>query len=77
MTGEPETDLNLTHLFSMHPFSNPENIRKPYGFWMFQGVEKECIANKCVNFGLKSKSTFDSILNLVLDLNLNLSEFQF
>ena len=37
MTGEPETDLNLTHLFSMHPFSKPENIRKPYGFWMFSG----------------------------------------
>ena len=27
----------LTHLFPMHPFSSPENIRKPYGFLMFSG----------------------------------------
>ena len=29
---------SLTHLFPMHPFSTPDNLRKPYGF---QGVEKK------------------------------------
>ena len=28
---------SLTHLFPMHPFSTPENIRKPCGFFMFLG----------------------------------------
>ena len=36
----------LAHLFPMHPFPTPENIRKPDGF---QGVEKRCIGNKRVN----------------------------
>ena len=27
----------LTHLFPMHLFSTPENIRKSYGFLMFSG----------------------------------------
>ena len=27
----------LTHLFPMHAFSTPENIRKPQGFLMFSG----------------------------------------
>ena len=33
----------VAHLFPMHHFSTPENIRKPY---CFQGVEKGCIENK-------------------------------
>ena len=32
--------VTLTHLFQMHPFSTPENIRKPYGFFMFSGGTK-------------------------------------
>ena len=28
----------LTHLFQIHPFSTPENIRNPYGFLMFSEV---------------------------------------
>ena len=32
----------------MHPFSTPENIRKPYDFLMFSDVEKQSIENKCV-----------------------------
>ena len=28
---------NLTYWFPMHPFSIPENIRKPYSFLMFLG----------------------------------------
>ena len=27
----------ITHLFPMHPFPAPENIRKPYNFLMFSG----------------------------------------
>ena len=38
----------LTHLSPMHPFSTLENIRKPYGFWCFQGLQKECVGNKLV-----------------------------
>ena len=30
----------LTHSFLMHPFSTPENIRKPYGFLTFSGGRK-------------------------------------
>ena len=29
-----------THSFPMHPFSTPENIRKPYDFLMFSGGRK-------------------------------------
>ena len=29
----------FTHLFPMHPFSTPENIKKPYGFLMFPVAE--------------------------------------
>ena len=33
----------------MHLFSTPpENIRKPYGFLVFSGVEKECIGNEWI-----------------------------
>ena len=39
---------NLTHLLSMYLFSAPENIRKPYGFLMFSGVEIGCIGNEWV-----------------------------
>ena len=28
---------HLTHSFPVHPFSTPENIRKPYGFLIFSG----------------------------------------
>ena len=30
----------LTHLFPIHPFSTPENIRRPYGFRMFSGSKE-------------------------------------
>ena len=32
-----------THLVPMHLSSPPENIRKPYGFIMFQGVRKDAL----------------------------------
>ena len=44
----------------MHPFSIPENIRKPQGF---QGVEKRCIGNEWV------KSTFMTLSNIMMELN--------
>ena len=37
MQCKPDVPLRLTHLFPMHPLSNPENIRKSYGFLMFSG----------------------------------------
>ena len=41
--------VRLSHLFPMHSFLPPENIRKPYVFILcFQGVEKGCIGKKWV-----------------------------
>ena len=31
----------LTHFFPMHPFSTPDNIKKPYGFLMFSGGQRK------------------------------------
>ena len=45
----PGTKFLLIHLFPMHPFSIPENIRKPHGFLMIQGIDKGCIKNEWVN----------------------------
>ena len=39
----------LTHLFQCTLSLPPENIRKPYGFLIFQQVEKGCIGNIWVN----------------------------
>ena len=36
----------LTHLLPMHPFSNPENIRKPYGFMIFSGGRENVLWEK-------------------------------
>ena len=46
----PFTQVYLTHLFPMHPFSTHLTV-----FWCFQGVEKGCIGNKWLNL--------DSVLN--------------
>ena len=35
--GHIKTCTSLTYLFPMHPFSTPENMRKPLGFFMFSG----------------------------------------
>ena len=44
----PAPDAMLIH--SQLPLSlASENIRKPYGFILFSGVEKGCIGNKMVN----------------------------
>ena len=50
------TQLSNQHFFNINPFVpnapfslHPENIRKPYGFLMFSGVEKRCFGNKWVN----------------------------
>ena len=43
-----DLDKDLTHLFPMLPFLPPKNIKKHYGFLMFQAVAKGCIENKWV-----------------------------
>ena len=52
----------LTHPFPMHPFSTPW---KPYGFLVFQGVEKRCIGNEWVKWGMDV-----ALMPLLLTLNI-------
>ena len=42
------SNLYLTHSFPINPFSTSENLRKPYVFLMFSGLEKGFIGNEWV-----------------------------
>ena len=47
----------LTLYFPMFPFDSPENIRKPFVFWCFQGDQKGTLGSK----GLKeSEFSFET-----------------
>ena len=47
----------LTHSLPMHPFSTPENIRKPSGFLILSEVEKESLGEN----GLKMRLQTDLV----------------
>ena len=44
----------LTHSLPMHPFSTPENIRKPSGFLILSEVEKESLGKNGLKMRLQT-----------------------